>query len=366
MSNKKNKFYNLTYNLTIESLLAVTKIWLSEGNIGKSKYYIQKALKLQKEEDSYQKSDSYELLSRIYVEERKYKEALVFLEKAEEISTRFRSRNTAPLLALRYDQFAKVYTYLGDQDKALTFYQKALSALSPGFESFDYNENPKNDHLLDKPSALSILHGKAQFLQEIYYSHQNKKVAYLKGAYITYQTATDLIRDIRQSILTIESKKTLSEKTISIYEGAIQSALELYQLTGDVQYKASALNLAESNKALLLLESINEQSAKGFASIPDSLLEKEKDLKLNLAFLQNELLNKKINDTPTKNIEDQIFELRKQLDRLTNNFEKDFPRYFDLKYQNVPIDLKAFKVNWWQTIMHYWNTSSEKKPFIFL
>ena len=342
LSNKKNKFYNFSYRHTVESLQAVTKIWLSEGNIDKAKYYIQKALKLQKEEDAYQKPDSYELLSQIYVEEKKYKEALVFLEKAEEISTKFSSRNTPPLLALRYDQFAKIYTYLGDQDKAISAYQKALKALSPGFESLDYNDNPKNDQLLDKLSALSILHGKAQFLKDIY-NNQNKKEAYLTGAYTTYKNATDLIRNIRQGILTVESKKTLSERTISIYEGAIHSALELYQLTGDDQYKASALSLAESNKALLLLESLNEQSAKGFAGIPDSLLEQEKELKLNLAFLQNELLNNKASGGATKNYEDQIFDLNQKLDRLSSDFEKDYPRYFDLKYQNEPIVLKTIQ-----------------------
>ena len=329
---------NRTNNLTIESIHWLAELWIKKGDYNLARYYIQKALALQKENTSYRKFDSYELLSQVFIKEKKYEKALAALLKAEGLATNYSNRNTPPFIARRNERFAQVYDFIGNNDKALSKYQDALMVLSPGFDANGL-DNPASESIFDRQDALSILEGKANLLLKL--SKANDNFNYLTASFDTYLTAIDLVRDIRQGIQTIESKNTLSEKTVSVYEGAIRIAFDLYEQTKEEKYKTKAFELAESNKALLLLESINEQSAKGFVGIPDSLLEQEKEIKLNLAYLQK--LRLESETEAVKTIEDQIFELEQDLDRLTTSFEKNYPRYYELKYRNEPVELKIIQ-----------------------
>jgi len=320
-------------NTKIENYLVLSELKNRKQDYQKSRHYIDLTLALPLSD--YYKILLQETLAKNFLYRGNYNDAIKVLLKGEQIANQNNKRNTPPLKSRRLINLATAYTHLSDYKKALSVYQSALGVLALDFEDENYNVNPNFEGLRSKPDALAILNNKAEVLYQLYQTSKNQD--YLDASYNTYMTATDLISDIRQGIVTIESKKALSEKTTSSYEGAIKTALRLFALTGDFQYKSKAFSIAESNKALLLLENINDQMAKGFAGIPDSLLAKEKDLKLRLAFEKKSLLGDNKGDA---SIKDKIFNLQQELDGLIRNFEKNYPRYFEMKYKNDPVDLK--------------------------
>ena len=115
---------------------------------------------------------------------------------------------------------------------------------------------------------------------------------------------------------------------------AVNLALKLYNQTGDSKYLESGFAFAERNKAGILAESIAEADARKFAGIPDSLLESEKNLRIDLAFFETKLQEaEELNDSAAiaKN-NDLLFDAQKKYDDLLINFEKNYPAYHQLKY----------------------------------
>ncbi len=350
---KNNSLY---FERKIHNYLFLAELWSEKKNWQKVDTYINKTLQLPINE--YYQVLKHEKLAKIELYKLNYLEATRELEKGQLIAEKFDKRNIPSMKSRRLIDLANAYYNLGKYNDAISNYQNILITLSPDFENTDFQSNPKSSQLFAKPTALKALNGKAKTLQKIYY--QKKDSSYLNAAFNTYLTATQLIRNMRQGYLNIEAKNTLAEKSVAIYEGAIQCALTLFDLTKDEKYKSEALALAESNKALLLLENLNEQTAKGFSSIPDSLLEKEKDLKLNLAYLQKIALKEK-----TSNLKDDIFDLQQELEKFTSNLEKNYPRYFELKYQNEPIPLKAIQAKLNQSaLLEYF--AGEENIYLFI
>ena len=130
-----------------------------------------------------------------------------------------------------------------------------------------------------------------------------------------------------------------------IYEGAIRVALELNRVTGKEAYLEQAFQFAESNKAILLLESINEEAAKNYGGIPDSLLEKESSLRVEIAFYQriiNEEKQKKEKEKTEKikTWESELFDFRQKYNNLVDLLETEYPKYYQLKYDTRLVSVK--------------------------
>ncbi|MEM8909964.1 MAG: CHAT domain-containing protein, partial [Bacteroidota bacterium] len=150
--------------------------------------------------------------------------------------------------------------------------------------------------------------------------------------------ATDLIRSIRQSYQGERSKQVLAQTTQAIYEGAIQTALQLHQSSQDTRYLNQAFQFAESNKAILLLESMNDNWAKGVGGIPNELLQQEKALRIDIAFYEKTIREEKqkgksADKAKIKSWEKQWFSSKNQYQELIADFEQNYPKYHQLKYQ---------------------------------
>jgi len=78
-----------------------------------------------------------------------------------------------------------------------------------------------------------------------------------------------------------QTKLFLGEKTYNVYDNAISTAIKLYEITKNEQYKEKAFSFSEKSKTNLLLESLSEAKAKQFAGIPETLLEHERQVKID-------------------------------------------------------------------------------------
>ncbi len=222
--------------------------------------------------------------------------------------------------------------------KALTFAQKAIKSAVYKFNDSSICINPSLNNINAPPQLLKALSTKGDLFTR-YYQEQTQNPKDLQFALETYQLALDLGDTIRLSFRSEGSQLELAKTTSHIYQGAIQNAYELYELTQNIAYLHTAFELQERNKAAVLLSKLQAEKAKSAAQLPQKLIEQEQDLKAELNYYtsQIERLNQKDNHSEEeqkalKRFKNREFDLREQLDAFMVALEKDYPKYYQLKY----------------------------------
>ena len=161
-------------------------------------------------------------------------------------------------------------------------------------------------------------------------------------------TAIQTIQQLRHSYEAENSKLFLAEKTREVYEQAISTGMELYQASNDSKYLNEAFQLMEQNKAIVLLESIHANNAMSKSGIPDSLLQKEKKLRTDIVFFTNEINKEKGkikngNQDKIKHWSTQKFNLEQAHKNILNEFETNYPQYFQLRYESNIADVHTLQ-----------------------
>ncbi|HRI58593.1 MAG TPA: CHAT domain-containing protein [Saprospiraceae bacterium] len=130
------------------------------------------------------------------------------------------------------------------------------------------------------------------------------------------------------------------------YETGMEAAKLLYNRTDSLHYLHTAFTYAEKTKSLLLYEGTQETNALHFSGISDSLLDREYNLRVDIAYCDRksfELESK--GAAPTDSIllalHSRAFDLRQQYEALKKTFETDYPDYYRLKYDLRVEDVAA-------------------------
>ncbi|MEM9918273.1 MAG: CHAT domain-containing tetratricopeptide repeat protein [Bacteroidota bacterium] len=300
-------------------------------------YFIQKALALQSGEKPFKKILSYEILGDLFLAKKDYDKAFDYYQQANQQAFKVYAAYDKHLTKARsFRQMADVAKLKKQTDQALALYQKGLIALAFDFTDSSYLANPTNEQFISRLEAVELFKGKALTFRQRYELYGQK--ADLLEAFQIYEQAALLIRDLRQSFLEDGSKLALAENSLLIHEGAIWSAIELAASEKDDHYLEKALEYAERNKAMVLLESLQQGGALLNSQIPPEELKKEKKLRLDIAFFEQQISRerqKKNSSMEDKVLEWQevLFDLRRQYDELIAAFEDRYPLYHQLKYQ---------------------------------
>ncbi len=275
-------------------------------------------------------------IAEVYQQMRDYQQSLKLKEKALAINITVLGEKH-PQVAIGYNSLASTFYKMGEYWKAAGTYQKAICANLPSFSNPDPYETPPVDRILSESDLLTSLIGKSKALAA-YYENASQNIKDLKAAAATDSMSLQIIDRLRSSFRTAESKLHLATEVAEIYENAIQNAYQLQLLTGERKYRETAFMFSEKSKANLLLEALSEAKARQFAGIPDSLLEKEKQLRIDFSFydksLTEELLKAERADSAKLSLyKDKVFKLNQASDDLFSLLEQNYPDYFALKYQ---------------------------------
>jgi len=117
---------------------------------------------------------------------------------------------------------------------ALEAFQNALISSVEDFNNPSFASNPKLDRVISENRLLMALEGKAKATYNLARSEDAKQIgskryiSALSASYQTYELATQLILQMRQSLLSDEAKIDLAERSFSIFEDALQMALTLH------------------------------------------------------------------------------------------------------------------------------------------
>lgn len=334
---KKKSSNNITIQNQLFALLSLAEIYLEKEQYTKAHEYINQALKIQESKNPFRKAKSYELLGRIYSQENNFERAEQELQKSIDIQKEASPgswNSISRKLIARGENYQRAENF----PAAIEAYQQAFELLKP--ESAETSFSP--DELISKVQALKIIYSKAITHQQLF--EKENQLPQLKAAFEDYFLAANIIRSIRTGIVDYKSKNILAEKSIPVYEGAITAAAQLFQLTDDQTYLEKAFYIAESNKALLITESITEQNALGLSGIPDSILQQERDLQLDIAFYQRKIYSaRKKSSSKIEGWKNHLFESKEKLQKLLIQLEGNYPRYYALKHQTQPVQLSIIQ-----------------------
>lgn len=321
--------------IRFDCLLSLAAIASDEEDYMQANQLISEASFIQDKFSLFQDFKTYELNGKIKEKQGLKKEALQFYFKAQEAAQK-ESDNSFDLymVANTIADIACLYSELGEPMKAQEYFQRSLYTISAEKLNLDPDINPSNESFAYSFEAVQILGQKAKCIKKEYDKTKNKEFLYT--AYTSYQQAILLIQEVRHSIHERGSKEFLSEIFNPIYEGAIASAYELYQLEENNLFIKQAFAFAENIKAINLLESINETSAKGIAGIPDSLLDKESELNIQIAYINRSIAegkqDKNWSEEKTEKLETELRGYKADYQELIDLFEKNYPRYHKLKF----------------------------------
>ncbi len=317
---------------------SLATLYRHQGRLDRSLEFIQKAIGILRKtlpEDHFEVIKKYRSLGNIYLARSEYAPAEYYLNKVLAYNTDaygFHNSHVAGVLT----NLCKAYQQQGNYDRALTYAQQALKAANPDFTSDSIVDNPEPGYSISPHFMLLALEYKGELLLK---KHESEPASpeNLNGARTTLKLAVDYIDKLRTSFIYDESKYELAEQAQKIYEMAIEASLRSYEHSGDPAFLDQTFTYMEKNKSNLILDSKIESEAKSISGIPDSLLVYEKMLRSGMATLAQQI--KDAGHIPGETDSNELYRLKMQLfayqdekDALIKRFEKEFPRYYELKY----------------------------------
>lgn len=303
-------------------------------------YYCQKAENLPLD---FKKADTKVAMGRIYLKRQQAQLAIDYFNTALEISKSKASGNNNAY-------YARLYRYLGDghfqnnePETALRFYQQALINNHETFQdSLDYSNNPSLVGVYEPIYFLEAIWGKGKTLA----SFENQ-IDQLDLSLNTFQLAMQWADTMHLSYAAETTQLDWSSKLKQLHEDAIGVAYACYQISQEAKYLDLAFTFSERSKNVILLENLKSSEGKFYADVPDSLIQQERDLNLDIAFYEKSLRKAKQKEqaAKVKLYQQYLSKSRLELVALKDQIEKDYPKYQDWKYGGQTISIAKVQSN---------------------
>lgn len=318
----------------------LANVYVENGEPEKALEYLQKALAVHKKNGIEREIENvWHNLGYAYRMMGRYPEATAYLKKAIE-----RYRPNHPNLGKAYRHLGIIAQRQGNLRGALAYHQQALRSLTDSFPHQDILANPAPQRVNAYFDFLFTLRDKGETLRELATAESNP--VFLEAALSTYDLAAGVLDSMRAEYQE-GSRQFWNEEAQPIIENAIAVAMQLHRNTGDLRYLEKAFEYAEKNKALLLAEALRDAAARQQAGIPDSVLEQEKSLKIDIAFYKRQIFREQQRPQPdtTKILlwQKNILERRRANEALLTQLEQSYPEYYRIKYNAPPLTISALQ-----------------------
>ncbi len=273
-------------------------------------------------------------IGRTYKDKADYGTALTFLHRALAEESARPSTEHASV----WREIGDVYARQTEWDSALLAYQQSLSQLVTDFESTSTLDSAAVYATSGQHVLPAILTAKANALAAKSRQYPSDTLS-LQAALATYRQAILAIDRTRQLFPSLEYKQFLSAQAQALYEQAIGASVRAHTLGLNAQnYLAEAFYFAEKSKAATLLEAVKDAEARSFSHIPTELLERENEMKQKLTYWENEL-HQASDDSVRQALRNRAFDARESYNRLIQQLEREYPHYYQLKYDTEVVSL---------------------------
>lgn len=295
--------------------------------------YFDKALRLEKVNQSFQ-SNLLDMMGETYNGMKKFKQAEQLYHKSLQLKeTRY---------GFEGDQVATTWFLMGNNQadqghfqKACQAYQQALHCLSPDIDSSAFLGQFLGKRQAPKMLLSKILSGKAQALKSWY--KQEHETQLLKTAWQHALLAVQLLDSLRFRYSDETDKQNLLSNSLLIFDhtlelGFLLDSLDFCTENPGGYYRMELFKLVEKCQSLLLYESQKESAALQVSVIPDSLIQLERRLRLEISRREKQNFGQL---QPALNLlspQDSLIALQSEYAQLIAFFEQQFPDYYRLKY----------------------------------
>ena len=262
------------------------------------------------------------------------------------------------------------YYYIGmyydrekDRYKAISYFQRSLIAGFPEFTSQNFADNPqiKTENLNN--NLLNPLTAKATELLLLYLS-DTTKIELLKSSVKSYTLSLNLIEMLRSTYQDEDSKLFISGNEKNTFSNALLAQVKLYHKTNNPEALEQAFSLSEKGKSAVLLSHLRDKEAKNVGRIPEKLQAQDASLKSEIYFYNKQIHDQKKTENPDeakiKMWHGRIFDLSREQEVLIRSIEKNYPAYYNLKYDNsvISIDQIQKKLSPQQAMVEFTLTDS--------
>lgn len=273
----------------------------------------------------------------------------------------------------RHPDLARAYNALGNLEKAsgnfapaLRLYQKALEVNHPDFTSSDFSATPDITRFYDGNVLLHTLLNKAQVLEDSYV----KKTLLFRELALSVNTlisCDSLIDILRKQIQNESDKITLGAMANEVYASGVRICMEAAKAAWNKdRYFSLAFFFAEKSKSAVLLNAIAEANARTFSGIPPALLEEEKQLKAAITLTARKLAQK---PSPQEEVylRQTYYELNRSYETLAQKLEKEYPSYFNLKYNTTSPAIEKIQgaLDESTMLISYFNDDENRRFYVF-
>lgn len=265
-----------------------------------------------------------------------------------------------PEIALVYNNLGLVSIYEKNYNLALNFYQKSI------YSNLNFTQMKNNSYDVPKirtylgwselAEAISKTTDILMDTNKILSNISNNKRLLLSLEY--FKAVDTLLYETRIEQNNIDDKINIINKAHYIYSKAIELCYDLTKIKQNESqqgyYESLALYFSEQSKARILIDEITEKNAEKSAGIPDSIIEKKKDLVSKLNYYQN-LIAETNDSLKIVNLMSKKFNTKVALDVFLEEINVKFPKYSQLSENSKTPNLNSIqsKLNSQTAIISY-------------
>ena len=313
--------------------------WFKSNNFDKALEIYKKSLEIG--ENSFgpnhlQVAESLNNIGVVYFNLKEYEVANDHFNRAIKIRRNIFAQDYHPILSSPFANIAKVA-------REQKHFHIADSVLQEALLSLNYNKDQPLDfeNVPNLPSLRSVF----DEITEIY----------LQQYPLDQQQFSGKIHDHIQRVIALEyllqnkysegtSREVYFKQTLSTFEKIMDF---LWKEKTEEGIKKS-FQLSEETKSTLLVAKLRDEANIKFSNVPDSLLEKERSLKVDLAYFeklkyQEEYEKESTNDSLLTIYENNILLLKEEFNSLLSLFEESHPSYYAFKYKHQIISIAGIQ-----------------------
>ncbi|WP_438426560.1 CHAT domain-containing protein [Aquimarina macrocephali] len=347
----REKSYGVYNWFPIQNLTSIADTYVKLAEYVEAEKYYKEALRRSEKMDSkFQEAECYQGLGDMHMKQKNYRKAIDFYGKTFiNFSNHFYKNHRYVLKSELL--LAEALFKQGNHKKAFAIIQKHLALYTKGEHDFPL--------LIVEAIHLNNCIALTQYTN-------SKTITSVQQSYKNMDLMIQNIRKIKKQYTTDRSLINVGRKNPDYFDKAIEICYVLFQNTQQKKYLEKAFQFSEINRNSALVTGIKDKQFKKIAGVPDSLLQRENMLKRKLSSIRTAL------HTQTHSFEiDSTMSLRlkysMKLEDLLHKIEREYPRYYQLKYADHTIKVSQLQKEYLDTnttLIEYF--AGEKNLYIFI
>ena len=249
------------------------------------------------------------------------------------------------LLGLTYVQEAQIEEKSKNNEHSLELLMTAIQIVEPDLKLWDPTSKLSNEVILKYPFLIiEIFNSLSRVNTNIALSSNKLKVLEKSLAYLA--NAETIIEFLRPTLSSPESKIILNEHQSKTYEAKVDLCENLFEMTEDKKFIKVMFETFEKGKTAGLWSEIQQADFKA-ENIPKKLSDDETTYKNNKVQAQNAIasltVSEKEDSIKLRILKDEVFLWSTKYDSVISIYRKEYPKYFDVKFNKKVISLSELQ-----------------------